>query len=60
MTDGQNGGTWKKLLEYKDAGEWFVDAKDVTTILITRSCLLQDLCLLETTLSRMQSTRNRA
>jgi hypothetical protein len=28
LTDGENGGNWEKVLEYKDIGEWYVDAKD--------------------------------
>ena len=28
LTDGKNGGNWEKVLEYKDIGEWYVDAKD--------------------------------
>jgi hypothetical protein len=28
MTDGKNGGTWKKVLEYKDDGNWAVTAEE--------------------------------
>ena len=28
LTDGQNGGDWEKVLEYKDIGDWYVDAPE--------------------------------
>lgn len=28
LTDGKNGGNWEKVLEYKDRGDWYVDAQD--------------------------------
>src|SRR5918996_471092 len=28
LTDGRNGGTWVKVLEFTDVGEWYVEAKE--------------------------------
>ena len=28
LTDGKNGGEWKKVLEYKDKGQWYAEAED--------------------------------
>jgi hypothetical protein len=28
LTDGKNGGNWEKVLEYKDSGDWYVNAED--------------------------------
>ncbi|MGH9977399.1 MAG: hypothetical protein ACRD8Z_16445 [Nitrososphaeraceae archaeon] len=28
LTDGKNGGTWEKVLEFIDTGDWYVEAKE--------------------------------
>ncbi len=47
LTDGKNGGEWKKVLEYKDKGQWYAEAEDGYAMIthITKYCLHLDLSL---------------
>jgi hypothetical protein len=28
LNDGEGGGEWEKVLQYKDIGDWYVDASE--------------------------------